>query len=60
LRSIFPAKTGDAYIAKKNSDTTPVLVLLPLGHSKVLGKGRIPEIPMVVRVRCFSEEDERK
>jgi hypothetical protein len=25
-----------------------------------LGKGRIPKIPMVVRVRCFSEEDERK
>jgi len=26
----------------------------------VLGKGRIPEIPMVVRARFFSREAERK
>ena len=34
--------------------------LLPLGYSKVLGKGRIPEIPIVVRARYFSKEAERK
>jgi ribosomal protein L15 len=34
--------------------------LLPLGYSKVLGKGRIPEIPIVVRARYVSKEAERK
>merc|ERR1712225_168239 len=38
----------------------PVLDLLPLGYSKVLGKGRLPEVPLVVRARWFSKEAERK
>ena len=37
-----------------------MLDLLPLGYSKVLGKGRLPEIPIVVRARYFSREAERK
>jgi len=41
-------------------NTAPVLDLLPLGYSKVLGKGRIPEIPLVVRARYFSKEAEKK
>ena len=50
----------DEYLSEKKSDTAPVLDLLPLGYSKVLGKGRIPSIPMVVRARYFSKEAERK
>lgn len=42
------------------SDTAPVLDLLPLGYSKVLGKGRIPQVPLIVRARYFSREAERK
>jgi large subunit ribosomal protein L27Ae len=38
----------------------PVLDLLPPGYLKVLGKGRIPEVPMVVRTRWFSKGAERK
>jgi large subunit ribosomal protein L27Ae len=38
----------------------PVLDLLPLGYSKVLGKGRIPKVPMVVRARWFSKKAEQK
>lgn len=37
-----------------------MLDLLPLGYSKVLGKGRLPEIPIVVRARFFSRKAERK
>ena len=57
---LVPAETRDAYLADKKSDTAPVLDLLPLGYSKVLGKGRIPEIPMVVRARWFSKLAEKK
>lgn len=42
------------------TDTAPVLDLLPLGYAKVLGKGRIPEVPLIVRARYFSREAERK
>lgn len=60
LWSLVPVEKRDEYLAEKKTDTAPVLDLLPLGYSKVLGKGRIPQIPMVVRARYFSKEAERK
>lgn len=60
LWSLVPLEKRDEYLSKEKGDTAPVLDLLPLGYSKVLGKGRIPDIPMVVRARFFSREAERK
>jgi len=60
LWSLVPLEKRDEYLSNKKGDTAPVLDLLPLGYSKVLGKGRIPEIPMVVRARFFSKVAERK
>jgi ribosomal protein L15 len=57
---LVPLEKRDEYLASKESNTAPVLDLLPLGYSKVLGKGRLPQIPMVVRARYFSKEAERK
>jgi ribosomal protein L15 len=59
LWSLIPAEKRATYLEKKG-DTAPVLDLLPLGYSKVLGKGRLPNVPMVVRARYFSKEAERK
>ena len=50
----------EKYLAQKNSNTAPVLDLLPLGYAKVLGKGRLPEIPLIVRARYFSKLAEKK
>ena len=50
----------EKYLAQKKSNTAPVLDLLPLGYAKVLGKGRLPEIPLVVRARYFSKLAEKK
>jgi ribosomal protein L15 len=33
---------------------------LALGYSKLLGKGRCPDIPFVVRARYVSKDAERK
>lgn len=60
LWSLVPVEHRAKYIEGKKEDTVPVLDLLPLGYSKVLGKGRIPKVPMVVRARYFSKEAERK
>ena len=60
LWSLVPPEKRDEYLSGKKKDTAPVLDLLPLGYSKVLGKGRIPEIPLIVRARFFSAEAERK
>ena len=60
LWSLIPSETRDEYVAGKKTDTAPVIDLLTLGYSKVLGKGRIPEIPIVVRARYFSRDAEKK
>ena len=60
LWTLLPQETRDEYISGSKKDTAPVFDLLPLGYSKLLGKGRIPEIPIVVRARYVSAEAERK
>lgn len=60
LWTLVPGETREAYLNGKKKDTVPVLDLLPLGYSKVLGKGRIPEIPLVVRARWVSKLAEKK
>lgn len=62
LWSLVPQDQREKYLSNKgsNSETAPVLDLLPLGYSKVLGKGRIPEVPLIVRARYFSKDAEKK
>ncbi|PSS09117.1 hypothetical protein M430DRAFT_69556 [Amorphotheca resinae ATCC 22711] len=61
LWSLVPAEKRDEYLkTDSKKDTAPVLDLLPLGYSKVLGKGRLPAVPLVVRARWVSKEAERK
>lgn len=60
LYSLLPAETRDAYVSGEKKDTVPVIDLLPLGYSKVLGKGRLPEIPIVVKARWVSRLAEKK
>ena len=42
------------------SDTAPVVDLLPLGYAKLLGKGRLPEVPIIVKARYVSKLAEKK
>ncbi|KAB5533393.1 ribosomal protein L18e/L15P [Coniochaeta sp. 2T2.1] len=60
LWSLVPAEEREAYLAGKKTDTLPVIDLLPLGYSKVLGKGRLPEVPLIVRARWVSKLAEEK
>lgn len=62
LWSLVPAETREKYLAKDamKSDTAPVLDLLPLGYAKVLGKGRLPEVPLIVKARYVSKLAEKK
>ena len=60
LWSLVPLEEREAYVAGKKTDTVPVLDLLPLGYSKVLGKGRLPDVPLIVRARWVSKLAEEK
>jgi len=59
LWSLIPAEKRDEYLNKK-SDKAPVLDLTALGYAKVLGKGRLPQVPIVVRARYVSKDAEKK
>ncbi|KAI5286095.1 60S ribosomal protein L28, partial [Ascosphaera acerosa] len=61
LISLVPEETREKYLsADAPKDQALVLDLLALGYSKLLGKGRLPNIPMVVKARYVSKEAERK
>ncbi|KAK4227115.1 ribosomal protein L18e/L15P [Podospora fimiseda] len=60
LWSLVPLETRDQYVQGKKPDSAPVIDLLANGYAKLLGKGRLPEIPVVVRARYVSAEAERK
>jgi large subunit ribosomal protein L27Ae len=55
-----PAEQREKFLTGKSKDSAPVLDLLSFGYSKVLGKGRLPKAPLVVRARFVSSEAERK
>lgn len=53
---------SDATRAKATKDTTkaPVIDVTKLGFHKVLGRGRLPQIPVVVKAKFFSTAAQRR
>lgn len=45
---------------KGSTDTAPVIDLSALGYAKLLGKGQLPKVPIVVRARYVSKLAESK
>lgn len=50
----------EKYLTQKPNDKAPVIDLLQFGYAKLLGAGRIPKIPVIVKARYVSKEAERK
>ncbi|TFY56159.1 hypothetical protein EVG20_g9038 [Dentipellis fragilis] len=45
---------------KEGSDVAPVIDVLAHGYSKVLGNGKIPNLPIIVKARFVSARAEAK
>ncbi|KAL3427648.1 60S ribosomal protein L27a [Phlyctema vagabunda] len=60
LWTLVPKDIQEKYLTGGAQDTAPVIDLLPLGYAKLLGSGRLPKIPIVVKARYVSKEAERK
>jgi large subunit ribosomal protein L27Ae len=58
LWSMMPAGVYEK--CKGGSSDTPVIDVTKLGYFKVLGKGVLPSIPIVVKAKYFSKEAEKK
>jgi large subunit ribosomal protein L27Ae len=54
LWSLVPAEVYQK--SKEGSGETPVIDVTKLGYFKVLGKGNLPNIPLIVKARYFSHD----
>jgi large subunit ribosomal protein L27Ae len=59
LWSLVPA-SEKADFPKQTGELVPVVDTLALGYGKVLGKGRLPDLPLIVKARFVSELAEKK
>ncbi|KAF3079905.1 60S ribosomal protein L28, partial [Orbilia oligospora] len=60
LWTLIPAESREKYLSAGKTDTAPVIDLLANGYSKLLGKGRLPEVPVIVKARYVSKLAEKK
>ena len=59
LWSMMPEGVYDKCKADSNA-LAPVIDVTKLGYFKVLGKGALPDIPIIVKARYFSKDAEKK
>ena len=60
LYSLFTPEVREKLDADGFGDKAPVLDLTSLGYQKLLGKGRIPQRPIIVQARFVSRRAEEK
>lgn len=60
LWSLIPGEDREKYLSTASAAAAPVIDTLAAGYGKVLGKGRIPTVPVIVRARFVSESAEKK
>ncbi|KAK0520151.1 60S ribosomal protein L28 [Tilletia horrida] len=58
LWTLVPAETRKS--VSSSSTEVPVIDTLAAGYGKVLGKGRLPQLPCIVKARWVSELAEKK
>uniref|UniRef100_A0A8C8TZ78 Large ribosomal subunit protein uL15 n=1 Tax=Peromyscus maniculatus bairdii TaxID=230844 RepID=A0A8C8TZ78_PERMB len=46
--------------AKNKTGAAPIIDIVRSGYYKVLGKGKLPKQPVIVKVKVFSRRDEEK
>lgn len=60
LWSLIPTEERETYLSTASAQAAPVIDTLAAGFGKVLGKGELPNVPIVVRARFVSERAEEK
>eukprot|EP01016_Furgasonia_blochmanni_P050287 TRINITY_DN774_c0_g1_i2.p2 TRINITY_DN774_c0_g1~~TRINITY_DN774_c0_g1_i2.p2 ORF type:complete len:234 (-),score=57.83 TRINITY_DN774_c0_g1_i2:38-739(-) len=58
--TLVSEQTRTKYETAKTKDKAPVIDVTKAGYFKVLGRGRLPAVPVVVRARYFSKIAERR
>ncbi len=60
LWNLVSAQTRKYYSVKHEGNKIPVIDVTKAGYYKVLGRGRLPQVPVIVKARFFSKTAERR
>lgn len=60
LWTLVPAENREKYLSSASESAAPVIDTLAHGYGKVLGKGDLPKVPVIVRARFVSKLAEEK
>lgn len=60
LWSLVDEEIKQKMIADPKSNNVPVINVLNHGYAKILGKGLLPKIPIIVKTRLISSTAEKK
>ncbi|KAF6051608.1 60S ribosomal protein L28 [Candida parapsilosis] len=60
LWTLVDSEKKDEYLKSSSKSAAPVIDTLAHGYGKVLGKGRLPEVPVIVKARFVSKLAEEK
>lgn len=60
LWSLVDEEKRDEYLKSSSSSAAPVIDTLAHGYGKVLGKGQLPDVPVIVKARFVSKLAEEK
>lgn len=60
LWTLVPEEKRESYLSSSSSSAAPVIDTLAAGYGKVLAKGRLPQVPVIVKARFVSKLAEEK
>lgn len=60
LWALVAEENRDKYLSGASESAAPVIDTLAFGYGKVLGKGKLPNAPIIVKARFVSEIAEKK
>merc|ERR1712233_230742 len=60
LWTLVEEEKRDEYLKSASASAAPVIDTLAHGYGKVLGKGRLPQVPVIVKARFVSKLAEEK
>lgn len=60
LWSLVEEDKREQYLKSASTSSAPVIDVLAHGFAKVLGKGQLPQVPIIVKARFVSKEAEQK
>lgn len=60
LWTLLSEEKREHYLKSSSKSAAPVIDTLAAGYGKILGKGRIPQVPVIVKARFVSKLAEEK